>query len=139
VLQERVSRYFFAVKLPCCTKEEATKAIIRLLKPLGPQVVRSLTCDNGSEFYGHQEVSEALNITVYFCHPYCSSERGGVENRNGALRRFYPKKTNFDDVSDDELEQTRQTLINRPMQCLGAYTPQEFFSGEFKPMIKLAA
>ncbi len=139
VVQERVSRYFFAVKLPSCSTEEATKALIRLLKPLGPDWVKSLTCDNGSEFWGYDEITKELGIPVYFCHPYTSSERGGVENRNGMLRRFFPKKTDFNHVTNEEIEEVRQKLLNRPMECLGYFTPLEVFTGKYKPMIELAA
>ena len=72
VLQERVSRFFFVVKLPNCTAQNASQAIIRLLNPFGRNWLKSLTCDNGSEFWDHQTVSLALEIPVYFCHPYCS-------------------------------------------------------------------
>ena len=139
VLQERVSRFFFVVKLPCCTAEEASRAVIELLKPLGTEWVKSLTCDNGAENSGHEMISRALGVPVYFCHPYCSSERGGVENRNGVLRRFFPKQTDFENVSDEELERVWKHLINRPMRCLGYFTPSEIMSGQFEPILKMAA
>ena len=33
---------------------------------------------------------------VYYCHPYCSAERGSNENQNRMIRRHIPKGTNFD-------------------------------------------
>ena len=139
VLQERVSRYFFIVKLPNCTAEEATQAIIKLLDPFDRDWLKSLTCDNGSEFWNYSTVSLALEIPVYFCHPYCASERGGVENRNGMIRKFFPKKTNFDEVTDEEVEEVRLKLLNRPMRCLGYFTPEEIFTGTYRPMFDIAA
>ena len=140
VLQERLSRYFFVVKLPACSADEARSAVIRLLLPLcKDDMVKSLTCDNGPENWGHDEISRALGLPVYFCHPYCSSERGGVENRNGVLRRFFPKKTNFDLVSNEEITQVWDDLVNRPMRCLGYLTPYEIFHQTFVPILEKAA
>lgn len=139
VLQERVSRYFFAVKLPSCSAEEVNRAMIRLLKPLDRDWVKSITCDNGSEFWGYDEIMQELQLPVYFCHPYCSSERGGVENRNGMLRWFFPKKTDFELISDEEVESVRNIFVNRPMECLDYFTPLEIFTGEFKPLLGIAA
>jgi IS30 family transposase len=139
VLQERASRYFFAVKLRCCSAEEATRAIIRLLSPFGRDWVKSLTCDNGAEFWGYDAIMQELELPVYFCHPYCSSERGSVENRNGMLRWFFPKKTNFELISDQEIARVRDKLVNRPMRCLDYFTPQEVFSGNFTPLLDIAA
>jgi transposase, IS30 family len=78
VLQERLSRYFFVAKLPSCCVEEAQSTVVGFLSSLGREWVKSLTCDNGSENWGHEFISKELGIPVYFCHPYCSSERGGV-------------------------------------------------------------
>ena len=140
VIQERVSRYFFVVKLPECSADAAFSVVLRLLKPLVAQgLVKSMTCDNGSENWCHDRITAALGIPVYFCHPYCSSERGGVENRNGTIRRYFPKKTDFSRVSDEEVAAAWEALINRPMKCLDYYTPYEIFTGTFTPLLKDAA
>lgn len=143
VLQERVSRFFFVEKIPCCKAEEASEVVIRLLQSVGESVgedyVKSLTCDNGPENWNHDKITEALKIPVFFCHPYCSQERGGIENRNGVLRRFFPKKTDFQNVPDEELQRVWKLLINRPMRCLEGFTPSEILFGRFEPVLKLAA
>lgn len=139
VLQERLSRVFFSVKLSSCTAEQASASIIRLLSPLGRDWLKSLTCDNGAEFWDYSAVSLALEIPVYFCHPYCSSERGGVENRNGLIRRVFPKKTNFELVTDEEILAVEKALRNRPMRCLSYFTPEEIFTGKVTPLLSLAA
>ena len=139
VLQERLSRFFFVVKLANCTAKEASRAIIQLLDPFGRDWLKSLTCDNGAEFWDFDVVSLALEIPVYFCHPYCASERGGVENRNGTLREFFPKKTDFQLITDKELEAVEKALRNRPMRCLDYFTPQEIFTETFQPLLQMAA
>ncbi len=139
VLCERVSRFFFVVKLPSCTVEEASRTVIDCLRPLGAEWLKSLTCDNGPENWGHEALTTALGIPVYFCHPYTSSERGTVENRNGVLRRYLPKKTDFEKVSDAELNRVWQLLLHRPMRCLDYFTPYEVFHETFESKMKLAA
>ena len=139
VLQERVSRFFFVRKLPNCTAKEATRAIIELLDPFGREWLKSLTCDNGAEFWDYHVVSLALEIPVYFCHPYSASERGGVEHRNGLLREFFPKQTDFEHVIDEELEMVRRKLLSRPMRCLAYFTPQEIFTETYQPQLQWAA
>ncbi len=139
VLQERLSRFFFVAKLPNCTAKEASHAIIQLLDSFERDWLKSLTCDNGAEFWDFDVVSLALEIPVYFCHPYCASERGGVENRNGMLREFFPKKTDFELITDKQLEAAEKSLRNRPMRCLEYFTPQEIFTETFQPLLQMAA
>ena len=139
VLIERSTRFFFVRKLSSCCAEEASKTVIELLGGLEKKYVKSLTCDNGSENWGYDKIKAALGIEVYFCHPYTSSERGTVENRNGVLRRIFPKKTNFELVSEAEIQRAWERIINTPMKCLSYYTPREVFLGVYEPMLKLAA
>ena len=72
----------------------------------------------------------ALGITTFFCHPYCASERGTVENRNRVLRRFLPKGSNFDDISTEFLESVEDYFNNTPMKVLGFRTPNQVWNEE---------
>jgi IS30 family transposase len=63
----------------------------------------------------------------YFAHPYSSWERGTNENTNGLLRRFFPKGTDFDKVTQEEIDWVVDKLNNRPRKCLGFRTPNEVF------------
>ncbi len=63
---------------------------------------------------------------MYFCHPYSSWERGTVENTNGILRQVFPKKTNFDKITKDEILQAENMLNFRPRKTLNYKTPHEF-------------
>lgn len=55
----------------------------------------SITTDNGIEYKSHQDI----NTEVYFCDPYSSWQKGSVENVNKMIRRYFPKITNFAEVS----------------------------------------
>jgi IS30 family transposase len=56
---------------------------------------RTLTHDNGTEFADHHKLRDALGIMTYFCNPHSPWEKGGIEDRNGRLRRELPRKTDI--------------------------------------------
>ncbi|WP_199855672.1 IS30 family transposase, partial [Clostridioides difficile] len=60
--------------------------------------------------------------------PYAPWQRGTNENTNGLLREFYPKKFNFANIKQDELDLYVSLINNRPRKCLGFNTPSEFFT-----------
>jgi len=66
-------------------------------------------------------------VTYYFGHPYSSWEKGTVENRNGLIRRVFPKGTDFSQVSPRHLLEVQHTLNNRPRKVLNFLTPKEMF------------
>ncbi|MEI2422319.1 IS30 family transposase, partial [Arthrospira platensis SPKY2] len=95
-LYERKSQYGKLVRLAGKDAENTALAIIKSLEGLR---VHTITYDNGLEFAGHRQVSEVLGGCGYFCQPYHSWEKGGVENFNGLVRQYFPKGTNFLNVS----------------------------------------
>jgi IS30 family transposase len=127
VLYERVSR-LLKLTLMANKKAETNKtAIISQLKNLPLEARKSLTYDNGPENYLHEEINHLLGTQSYFCQPYHSWEKGGVENSNGLLRRFLPKKTDLGSITQEELNSIEMLLNNRPRKCLGFKTPNEVF------------
>lgn len=95
VVVERVSRFVSIRKTASKTANATTKSIISALKPFKNNVI-SITYDNGCEFTQHEKINNLLNTKSYFARPYCSNDKGTVENINGLIRRFFPKGTNFD-------------------------------------------
>ena len=94
-----------------------------------PELIKTLTVDNGSEFALHDKISQELNTEVYFANPYLQ-ERGLNENTNGLVRRFYPKGTDFSMISARELVKVQNLLNERPRKTLGFKTPKELFTKE---------
>lgn len=92
---ERVSRMLFARKVEKIASEEKSIAQVEIFTALPVQARKSTMLDNGKEDHYHQRLQETLNMKTYFCHPYCSYERGTNENTNGLLRRYLPKKQAF--------------------------------------------
>lgn len=87
--------------------------------------IRTVTVDNGREFTAHAALSVAWHAPIYFAHPYHSWERGLNENTNGLLRQFYPKGTDFRQVSRADIAEKERLLNTRPRKCLQYRTPEE--------------
>ena len=122
---ERKSRYLIAAKV--CDRRAHSVAACKIAQfsALPRQWRRTLTLDNGKEFAAFQQVEQATGLRVFFADPYCAWQRGANENTNGLLRRYYPKGTDFSQVTDDELAFVVHALNNRPRKCLGYRTPFE--------------
>ena len=98
---------------------------------LFPQCVRrTLTRDRGSENLEWKETGCALGMDIFFAHAYCSYERGSNENTNGLLRRYFPKKTNWAVVTDQDIARAEHLINTRPRKRLGGLTPVEVFYRE---------
>jgi len=127
---DRKSKFTLIKNVASKRAEEVTKALIDMLLPLKP-ITKTITSDNGKEFAYHKQVSEALNTSFYFAHPYSSWERGLNEHTNGLIRQYLPKKTNFTQVSKEEIISIQDKLNHRPRKILDYRTPYEVFFTEF--------
>lgn len=127
---ERRSRLLQA-RLKHSTNAESTLAAQQQIFSKLPKVARkSTTLDNGKEFVQHTQLRENLKMDTYFADPYSAWQRGTNEHHNGLLRRYLPKGSSFDDLTQEELEDIIAELNNRPRKCLGFYTPKEVFLEE---------
>lgn len=128
VTADRASRITRIKKLTRKTAEQASNAIIFALKNFNTINLNTITYDNGSEFCYHEKVNQELGTKSYFCKPYHSWEKGMIENINGLIRRFFPKGTDFDTITDEEIQYVEDWINNRPMKCLGFKTPNEKYN-----------
>lgn len=88
----------------------------------------SFTADQGNEFRCYPKVEKELGLNMYFCNPSSPWQKGSVENLNGLVREFFPKGTNFVDISKEQVAQAMFLLNNRPRKCLNWQTPAEFLT-----------
>ena len=88
---------------------------------------KTLTSDNGSEFAAHENISEVTGADFFFARPYHSWERGLNEHTNGLIRRFYPKGTDFNEVSDEDIAKLEHILNTRGRASLGYRSPNDVF------------
>lgn len=112
------------------TAEACDRVLSARMSVLPKMVRRTLTRDRGGENMRWKELEAELSVNIFFAHPYCSHERGTNENTNGLLRRYYPKKTNWNDVSDADLARAEYLINTRPRKRHGGLTPVEVFYRE---------
>lgn len=91
----------------------------------GELYFNSLTLDNDITFRKHQTLSKIIGAPIYFCHPYHSWEKGGVENFNKLIRQYIPKGSDISKFSEDYIQEIEDKLNNRPRKNLDYKTPLE--------------
>lgn len=124
---ERMSRYAILCKLPDRTSAELTAATLIAFQNVPKHKRRSFTVDHGKEFADHREIGAKLTCKVYFADPHAPWQRGTNENLNGLLRQFFPKRTSFADVTQEDVDRVALLLNRRPRKCLNWKTPEEIF------------
>jgi IS30 family transposase len=112
---ERKSGKLIASKLPNKTAQAVLDATKDDFADLPARLCVSITYDNGKEFSKHEDIEKSTGMTVYFARAYASWQRATNENTNGLLRQFIPKGTDFNTVSEADLERY-VNLINRPIR-----------------------
>ena len=122
---ERKTRFTILSKLNGHGSAVKTKAVISRLSQLPKPLVKTLTTDRGPENHGYQQITNTLQIPVYFCNPYHSWEKGTVENTNSRVRRFLPKGKTLNNLTESYLKKVENQLNNTPRKCLKFKTPNE--------------
>lgn len=124
-INERVSGVVLIGKMKDGTIIESNRVVQDRLGAIPENIRKTLTRDRGTENLGYQELEKNLDISCYFARAYCSQDRGSNENTNGLIRRFFPKKTDFSKVSDEEINRVEYLLNSRPRKRHGGKTPLE--------------
>lgn len=112
VLIDRKSRFLAVRKIASMSSRENLRKIRDMKESLG---MKSITFDNGIENRKHTEIG----VPTFFCDPYSSWQKGGVENVNKMLRRYFPKRTDFRDVSQREIDRVVDLINKKPRKILG--------------------
>ena len=128
-LVERRSRYTVLGKVASKHAEGVATKTIELLYP-HKAYTETITADNGKEFADHATISQALEASVYFAHPYHAWERGLNENTNGLIRQYVPKGRALDTLSEKQVHHIMDRLNHRPRKGLTFQTPHETLSRE---------
>lgn len=121
-IYERKSRVGKLYLLPDKCSAGTMEGIVTVLTGLK---VNSITYDNGLEFAMHERVNELLECESYFCKPYRSWEKGGVENYNGLVRQYFPKGYDFATITPERLLEVEEEINNRPRNILGYQSPND--------------
>jgi len=118
VLYERKAKYIDARKIDNIKPSSNNAAIEDMKKEV---YMKSVSMDNGIENIKHEE----LGIPAYFCDPYSSWQKGGVEHANKMIRRFIPKKSDFAQYSNEYVKMVVDILNNKPRKSLQYKTAYE--------------
>lgn len=131
-LVERKSRYSIAIKNTDKRSETVMSGIRNRLATLPKAIRKSITFDRGGEFSNHFLLKNSVGIDSYFCDPHSPWQKGSNENFNGRLRRFVPRGTTPENISEEKLENILKIMNNTPRKCLKFQTPNEAFSKDLK-------
>lgn len=124
---ERKTNMFLQTKLSSKKPDVVALAAWRLLLPYKAHVL-TITTDNGIEFMNHRWLAKRIGATVYFADPFCSGQKGAVENANKLLRQYFPKGTDFREVHQSDLDAVQAKINRRPRKKLAFSSPLvEFF------------
>ena len=125
-LVERKTRFTLLLHLPNGHGADAVQAaIVDAMADLPAQLRRSLTWDQGIELVNHAQISLATDLAVYFCDPHSPWQRGTNENTNGLLRQYFPKGTDLNQHTAEDVAAVQAEFNARPRKVLGFYTPAE--------------
>lgn len=126
-ITERSTNMLFMRKLPKGKNaKELARTVIHLLAPF-KDYIKSITTDNGTEFACHEMIAKSLGTTVYFADPYSSWQKGAIENINGLIRQYVPKKHTFEAISHQQITRISAKINARPRKKLNFKTPRECF------------
>ncbi|VVE43718.1 transposase [Pandoraea cepalis] len=129
-LVERKTRFVVLCRMGGCKAQDALEGFTRQMKKLPAFLRESLTYDRGTEMTCHVELSNRLNLDIWFADPYAPWQRGSNENTNGLLRQFLPKGMDLSSVSQIQFNDITKLLNGRPRQTLGWDTPEEAVAKE---------
>jgi len=128
VLCERKSRFIMASKNVSKHSNRVIRSMSYQFSFLPGKLKKSVTFDQGTEFANHKKLTRLQGIKTYFCDPYSPWQKGAVENANGRLRRFIPKKADISKLTPRQLDAYIELMNNTPRVCLGYKTPSEVFT-----------
>jgi len=126
-LVERTTRLTLLVPLTNKDALSVSQAFAEAFKRVPEQFHKTLTYDRGREMAQHKLFTAQTKIQVYFADPYSPWQRGTNENTNGLIRQYFPKGTDFREVTLAQVQRAEERLNTRPRKALGFYTPLEKF------------
>ena len=133
-LTERKTRFEIIFKLKGKTAEEVVNKFSKMkefMKIHYNKIFKSITTDNGTEFSDFLNIIKDTKTKIYFCHPYCSGEKGTNEKHNSIIRYFIPKGTLIEKYSCKDINKIAEWMNNYPRKILNYKTPLEALQEEF--------
>jgi len=127
-LRELTTKQSLFFLIPDLQASTVIRVVLPVFQKLPRNMRQTLTSDNGSEFAELYKLEKVLDgFSVYYCDPYKAWQRGSVENTNGELRWFFPKKTDFSLVSEKKLREAEIKINWKPRPSIGGISASKFF------------
>lgn len=117
-----------------------TKAVSNVFKELRKELGYDLfkkmfeivLTDNGWEFSKPEDIEFDHNtgkklINVFYCNPYSSWEKGGIERNHEFIRYIIPKGITFDQLTNKNIIDMMNNINNVKRKSMGFKTPYELF------------
>lgn len=130
VQYERKSKLVRIHRMNNKSADETHAALSLSIESLSQGLFKTITFDNGLEGVRHTDIRDTFALDTYFCDPYASWQKGGVENMNKWIRRFLPRQITMRTLSDDDITIIQERLNNKPRRSLGYRTPNELLQQE---------
>ena len=118
-------REYWLEFVPAIDQASILAAIARLRSSKRIRAVKSVVSDNGCEFLNQDKLDKAFGAPVYYTRAYASYEKGGVENCNRILRRWFPKGTDFSKVTAKQLRKVEGYINNIHRPSLDGLTAEQ--------------
>lgn len=131
ILSVQYERKSMLARIHKCEDKTALNSELALrdsISSLPKNLWLGITRDNGTENVLHYQT----DVPSYFCDPYSSWQKGGVENLNGLIREYFPKRSNLDIIQENEIYLVQEKLNNRPRKKLNYLTPNEVIAKELE-------
>ena len=139
VSSERKTRFTRIKRIDWKSTKVTVSAMIDIFWSYLYWAIKSTTPDNWIEFIQWEKVKKEVWIDFYFTDPYSSRQKWTVERINWFVRKFFPKKTDFNLITDKEIQYVEDWINNRPMVCLWYKTPKQMFDLEYSNLKQLTS
>lgn len=131
-LVERKSRLVHLIKNNSKHSRGVMDKIKGKFEKLPSKMCKTITFDQGSEFADYEYLERQIKCKVYYCETHSPWQKGSNENMNGRLRRYLPRETEIDKMTQETLDELAAKMNRCPRKCLGFKTPQELFIQQYK-------
>lgn len=125
VQSERKSKLIRMHKAENKSADETQNALIKTAESIDKELFLTITFDNGTEGTRHAEIKKEYGVETYFCDPFASWQKGGVENANKLIRYYLPRNTDLSKLTDRDIYEIQEKLNNRPRKCLNYKSSNE--------------
>lgn len=134
-LKEVTTKRCFYFLIPDLTAKSVMDILVPFFHGIPSNLRKTLTADNGGEFAELYKLEKIFKgFQVYYCDPYKAYQRGSVENANGELRWYFPKKTDFSLVTEKNIREAEYKINSKPIKSNNGVSPIK----KFKKLLKAA-